>query len=121
MVRGRQVLVFAAGLVAGGALAGCTGSDPVAVADPAARLDESGTFACTDFAAGYQEATAKSARVDLADKVNKWARTSTSKGIKSGGEKLAKGANGGDEAWTVSADAFSAQCLALGWTADDAK
>lgn len=116
-MKARHVLVMAALF----ALAGCgSSSEEPASTDPA-KLDEAATFACTDFAEGYKAATTKDARLDLANKVNKWAKTSKSEGIATSGEALAGGANSGTEAWTLGADTFAQTCIDRGWTADKAK
>lgn len=104
-----------------GTLAGCGGgSEGEKPVDPA-KVDDAAIFACTDFAKGYKSATTKAARLDLANKVNKWAKTSKTTGIADMGEAMARGANSGDEAWQLGADAFAQTCLDRGWNADNAK
>lgn len=81
------------------------------------KLDDAGQFACDDFAHDYNAAVTPDARLDLAHKVNKWAPTSKTDGIASGGKYLANGAGGSDSAWQLGADTFAKACLDAGWKA----
>ena len=83
-------------------------------ADPA-MLDSSAKLACSDFASGYKAAQTTSARVDLANKVNKWAQDSATNGIADNATALARGSEGGPDAWQLGADAFAQACLDAGW------
>ena len=115
-MKARHVLVAA---VAAAALAGCSGG---ASADQPApgELDDAAIYACTDFAKGYKAAVTRSARLDLSNKVNKWARTSRTDRIADMGQVLGRGANGSDEAWQLGADAFAKTCTDAGWDAENA-
>ncbi|WP_329220659.1 hypothetical protein [Streptomyces microflavus] len=97
------------------ALTGCSSPDPGPV-DPK-KLDQAGGFACDDFATGFKSALTTTARVNLADKVNKWAQSSATDGISTNGKLLAKGSEMGADAWQVGADAFAQSCLDAGWEA----
>lgn len=95
-------------------LTGCSSSEePV---DPT-KLDESAELACDDFATGYKAAQTSSARVDLANAVNKWAQSSKTNGIAANATALARGSEGSPTAWQLGADAFAKACLDAGWKA----
>ncbi|MFE4691737.1 hypothetical protein ACFRH6_16960 [Streptomyces sp. NPDC056749] len=108
----------AAALIAAGLLATLTAcsSGDTGPADPA-KLDDAASLACEDFATGYKGALTTTARVDLANKVNKWAQSSATNGIATNGQLLAKGSELGADAWQVGADAFAQSCLDAGWEA----
>ncbi|MFD4000858.1 hypothetical protein [Streptomyces rubiginosohelvolus] len=97
------------------ALTACSSSDP-GPADPK-KLDDAASLACDDFANGFKSALTTSARVDLANKVNKWAQDSITNGIATGGKLLATGSESGPDAWQTSADLFAQSCLDAGWDA----
>ena len=88
---------------------------------PSIELDEAGVFACTDFAKGYKAAQTKDARVELANKVNKWAASSKTDRIAELGAALGRAADSTPEEWTLAADTFAARCMDAGWNADTAK
>lgn len=88
-----------------------------ATAAAAPKLDDAGKLACDDFAKGYKAAQTKTARVDLANKVNKWASKSTTDRIANMGAALGRGADGNADGWTMAADAFAIACTDAGWTA----
>lgn len=94
------------------ALAGCGGeaesSDPT-------RLDKAGKFACQDFADGYRSAVTRDARVELANKVAKWAPKSQTNRIADMSEALGRAADGSPGAWKVAADGFAQACIDGGW------
>ncbi|MEV8395933.1 MULTISPECIES: hypothetical protein [unclassified Streptomyces] len=97
------------------ALAACGSSDPEP-ADPK-KLDTEAGFACTDLAEGFKAAQTTEARVDLANKVNKWAQESKTDRIADMGTALARGSEGSAEAWQMGADGFAQACLDAGWKA----
>ncbi|HZX38115.1 MAG TPA: hypothetical protein VFF37_07255, partial [Streptomyces sp.] len=74
-MRTRIIAAAAAALLA---LTACSSSSDEQ-ADPT-KLDDSAKLACDDFATGYKAAQTTSARVDLANKVNKWAQSSATNG-----------------------------------------
>ncbi|MEU9640932.1 hypothetical protein [Streptomyces sp. NPDC048188] len=81
------------------------------------KLDDAGKLACDDFAHGYKAAQTRQARVDLADKVNKWAQQSTTDGIADNAVALARGSEASAGAWKLGADSFAQSCLDAGWKA----
>jgi len=96
------------------ALTACSSSgEPV---DPS-KLDDAASLACDDFAKGYKAAQTSSARVSLANKVNKWAQSSKTNGIADNAVVLARGSEGSASAWQLGADAFAQSCLDAGWKA----
>lgn len=95
------------------ALTGCS-SDPAKPADPT-KLDNSARLACDDFARGAKAAQTATARIALADKVNRWAQDSTTNRIPEMATALARGAEGSPGAWQLGADAFAQACLDAGW------
>ncbi|MDX3019874.1 hypothetical protein [Streptomyces acidiscabies] len=92
-----------------------TGDKPKAV--DTTKLDDAGKLACGDFAKDYKAAVTKQARLDLANKVNKWAPTSKTDRIADSSKVLANGANGTDGSWKLAADTFAQACLDAGWKA----
>ncbi|MFG2900964.1 hypothetical protein ACGFZH_28245 [Streptomyces zaomyceticus] len=98
------------------ALTACGGSADEGPADPT-KLDDYASFACDDFATGYKAAQTQQARIDLANKVNKWAATSVTNGIAANAKALARGADASAGAWQIGADAFAQSCLDAGWKA----
>lgn len=84
---------------------------------PATNLDDAGQLACDDFAHGYKAAQTRSARIDLANKVNKWAQQSGTKGIADNAVALARGSEASAGAWQIGADSFAKACLDAGWKA----
>ena len=94
------------------ALTGCSSDDEPA--DPT-KVDDAASFACEDFARGFKAAQTRSARIDLADKVNKWAQSSATNRIADNATALARGSEGSDAAWQLGADAFAQACLDAGW------
>lgn len=85
-------------------------------ADPT-KLDDAAELACDDFATGYKAAQTSTARVELADKVNKWAQSSATNGIAANATALARGSESTASAWQLGADAFAKACLDAGWKA----
>ncbi|GHA95456.1 hypothetical protein GCM10010330_57020 [Streptomyces tendae] len=81
------------------------------------KLDDAAKLACDDFAHGYKAAQTQQARIDLADKVNKWASQSTTDGIADNAVALARGSEASAGAWQLGADAFAQSCLDAGWDA----
>jgi hypothetical protein len=79
------------------------------------KLDDAGEFACDDFARDYQSAQTSSARIDLANKVNKWAPKSGTDRIADSAIVLARAAEGSASAWQLGADTFAQACLDAGW------
>lgn len=110
---------IAAAAIAALALTACSssGSDAKPKATDTTKLDDAGQLACDDFAKDYKAATTKTARLDLANKVNKWAPTSKTDRIAASGKVLANGANGSASAWQIAADTFAQACLDAGWKA----
>ncbi|MGW0869933.1 hypothetical protein ACWD3Z_05505 [Streptomyces sp. NPDC002740] len=94
-----------------------TSSSPAAAAKPAnpKKLDDAASLACDDFARGYKAAQTRQARIDLANKVNKWAQESDTDGIAVNAIVLARGSEGSAGAWQIGADAFAQTCLDAGW------
>ena len=98
-------------------LTACSGSGTSdKPADPA-KLDDAASLACDDFATGYKGAQTQSARIDLANKVNKWAESSATNGIDDNAKALARGSEASAGAWQLGADAFAQACLDAGWKA----
>jgi hypothetical protein len=95
------------------ALTSCSSTDDKP-ADPK-KLDDAASLACDDFAQGYKGALTSTARVNLANKVNKWAQDSSTNGIADNGKALARGSEGSATAWKMGADAFAQSCLDAGW------
>jgi hypothetical protein len=83
-------------------------------ADPK-KLDDAASLACDDFATGYKAAQTSSARIDLANKVNKWAQQSATNGIADNATALARRSEASASAWQIGADAFAQSCLDAGW------
>ncbi|MFE7073791.1 hypothetical protein ACFU96_27260 [Streptomyces sp. NPDC057620] len=81
------------------------------------KLDEAGEFACDDFAADYKGAQTEQARLNLADKVNKWAPKSGTDRIADTAVVLARAADGSDGSWQIAADTFATACLDADWKA----
>ncbi|OPG11031.1 hypothetical protein B1R27_00610 [Streptomyces sp. GKU 895] len=98
------------------ALTACGSRSDDERADPT-KLDDAASLACDDFATGYQAARTTDARVDLANKVNKWAQSSKTNGIAEGATILARGSDGGASAWQLAAHTFAQSCLDAGWKA----
>ncbi|MFM9602694.1 hypothetical protein [Streptomyces turgidiscabies] len=97
------------------ALTACSGSSTSdEPADPK-KLDDAANLACDDFATDYKGAQTQSARVDLANKVNKWAQQSVTNGIAANATVLARGSEASAGAWQIGADAFAQSCLDAGW------
>ncbi|WP_432041427.1 hypothetical protein [Streptomyces cadmiisoli] len=96
------------------ALTACSASASDEPADPT-KLDSSASLACDDFAQGYKAAQTRSARVDLANKVNKWAQSSQTNGIADNATVLARGSEASAGAWQIGADSFAQACLDAGW------
>lgn len=96
-------------------------SSPAAAAKPTdkpanpKKLDDAASLACEDFARGYKAAQTQQARIDLADKVNKWAQKSSTDGIADNAIVLARGSEGSAGAWQIGADTFAQTCLDAGW------
>ncbi|MFC8826372.1 hypothetical protein ACFT9I_13650 [Streptomyces sp. NPDC057137] len=115
----RQAAALTAALLL--ALTGCfSGGDEhgPTLADPAkAKLDDAAKLACDDFATDYKGAQTEQARIDLADKVNKWAQESGTDRIAENATALARGSEAGPDAWQMGADAFTEACLDAGWKA----
>ncbi|MFF5891192.1 hypothetical protein ACFY72_20775 [Streptomyces globisporus] len=96
-------------------LTGCS-SEPDGPADPK-KLDDAASLACDDFATGFKAALTTTARIDLANKVNKWAQDSATNGIATGGKLLANSAEADPGTWQTSSDLFAQSCLDAGWDA----
>lgn len=79
------------------------------------KLDAAASLACDDFATDYKAAQTRSARIDLANKVNKWAQQSATNGIADNATALARGSEASPGAWQIGADAFAQTCLDAGW------
>ncbi|MFE6284364.1 hypothetical protein [Streptomyces sp. NPDC057877] len=97
-------------------LTACSASASDEPADPT-KLDDAASLACDDFARGYKAAQTQSARIDLANKVNKWAQQSGTNGIADNATVLARGSEGSAGAWQIGADSFAQACLDAGWKA----
>jgi hypothetical protein len=107
---------IAAAALAALALTACSSSDDDKPADPK-KLDDAASLACDDFANGYKAAQTQDARIDLADKVNKWAQSSVTNGIADNAKALARGSEASASAWQIGADSFAQACLDAGWKA----
>lgn len=81
------------------------------------KLDDAAKLACDDFARGYKAAQTRQARIDLANKVNKWAQESGTDGIADNAVVLARGSEASAGAWQIGADSFAQACLDAGWDA----
>ncbi|MFC8491792.1 hypothetical protein ACFUJU_13515 [Streptomyces sp. NPDC057235] len=110
-MRTRHTTTLAVALLLGLTACGSTDDKP---ADPT-KLDASASLACDDFASDYKAAQTKQARIDLANKVNKWAQSSITNGIADNARALARGADASPGAWQIGADAFAKSCLDAGW------
>ncbi|MFJ3282462.1 hypothetical protein [Streptomyces halstedii] len=97
------------------ALTAC-GTEPDSPADPT-KLDNAASLACDDFAHGIKAALTTTARIDLANKVNKWAQDSSTNGIATGGKLLANSVEAAPNSWQTSSDLFAQACLDAGWDA----
>ncbi|MFD7204370.1 hypothetical protein [Streptomyces sp. NPDC059893] len=107
----------AAGLLGAAlALTACSGTADNKPTDPK-KLDDAASLACDDFAHGYKAAQTQSARIDLANKVNKWAQQSITNNIADNATALARGSEASAGAWKIGADAFAQSCLDAGWKA----
>ncbi|MFC8267801.1 hypothetical protein ACFUIZ_19020 [Streptomyces cinereoruber] len=104
--------VLTAALLLG--LTACGSSNDDKPADPT-KLDSSASLACDDFATDYKATQTKQARIDLANKVNKWAQSSITNGIADNAKALARGADASPGAWQIGADAFAQACLDAEW------
>lgn len=111
-MRIRTALTAAALLAA--TLTACGSSDDPEPADPT-KLDNAGQLACDDFAKGFDSAETEQARIDLADKVNKWAQDSATDRIAKNAAAFARGAQTGPDAWKMGGDAFAAACVDAEW------
>lgn len=109
-------LAAVAAAIAALGLTACSGTDSSSEkpADPS-KLDNAASLACDDFAHGYKAAQTQSARIDLANKVNKWAQSSATDGIASNATVLARGSEASAGGWKIGADAFAQSCLDAGW------
>lgn len=98
---------------------GSNSDKPTKASKPAdkSKLDTEGNLACDDFAGDYESAQTQQARINLADKVNKWAPKSGTDRIAYSAKVLANGAEGSDGAWQIAADTFAQACLDAGWKA----
>ncbi|MET9583645.1 hypothetical protein ABZY10_11095 [Streptomyces sp. NPDC006539] len=112
-MRTKLTAAIAAGLLLA-TLTACGSSGDDKPTDPK-KLDDAASLACDDFASGYKGALTSTARVDLANKVNKWAQDSGTNGIADNGKALARGSEGSATAWKLGADAFAQSCLDAGW------
>lgn len=116
------VLAVAVVCIAGVAIAFSRNSDDTPSApeittvegDPA-RLDAAAKLACEDYLSGYAAAQTRQARVDLANKVNKWSSKSVTNGIAEGGKALGRSAEAADQVWALAGDTFASACIAAGW------
>lgn len=97
-------------------LTACGSSDDPKPADTT-KLDNAGQLACDDFAKDYDGAQTDQDRIDLANKVNKWAQDSGTDRIAKNAAALERGSEAGPEAWQMGADAFAQACLDAGWKA----
>ncbi|GGQ40492.1 hypothetical protein [Couchioplanes azureus] len=80
------------------------------------RLDDGAERACTAFAAGYADAGTKTARLSLADEVNKWSAGSGNARIAERATALGRSANETTTAWQADATAFTQACRDAGWS-----
>ncbi|MFK0124899.1 hypothetical protein ACIQSP_16480 [Streptomyces nigra] len=113
-MRIRRTITAAA--IAALALTACSAGSDDKPADPS-KLDDAASFACDDFANGYKAAQTQQARIDLANKVNKWAQQSGTNGIADNAKVLARGSEASAGAWQIGADSFAQACLDAGWKA----
>lgn len=116
---GVALLVLCTGIIAAvvdgaGDSGSSTPSITTVEGDPT-RLDAAAKLACEDLIAGFAGAQTRQARVNLADKVNKWASKSITDGIAEGGKALGRSAEAADQVWTLAGDTFAAVCIRAGW------
>lgn len=109
-----SVLVLLASLIVVIIVVAAGGGDDQTPADPT-KLDQAGQLACDDFARGVLAAQTRQARIDLANKVNKWAARSDTNRIADMGASLGRGADGSEQAWDIASDAFATACMDAGW------
>jgi len=79
------------------------------------KLDDSAKLACEDFASDWAAAQTDTARIKLADKVNKWSSRSTTPGIAEGGRLLGRMAGKSEGSWQLAGDVFAKACLDGGY------
>jgi hypothetical protein len=97
-------------VVGGYALSTSSSSDaPEKIDQPAAR-------ACADFTDGYQRARTKTARLALADKVNKSSAVSENNQIADRALAVGRSADDGNAQWKQDGDALAKACKDAGWT-----
>ncbi|MFF5984409.1 hypothetical protein ACFY78_36760 [Streptomyces olindensis] len=114
-MRIRTTIAAAAALAC--ALTACSSSSTSDKPTDPTKLDDAASLACDDFATGYKGAQTQSARIDLANKVNKWAQSSATNGIADNAKALARGSEASAGAWQLGADSFAKACLDAGWKA----
>ncbi|MFI7603222.1 hypothetical protein [Actinoplanes sp. NPDC049681] len=81
------------------------------------RLDDGAAKACTAFADGYGDADTKTARLRLADEVNKFSAGSDNERIADRAAAVGRSANDATAEWKANAAEFTRACREAGWTA----
>ncbi|MEV6597219.1 hypothetical protein AB0M36_10195 [Actinoplanes sp. NPDC051346] len=81
------------------------------------RLDDAADRACTTFAEGFDDAATRTARLSLADEVNKWSTGSENERIADRAVAMGRSANESDAEWKSGATALTQACRDAGWDA----
>lgn len=81
------------------------------------RLDDAAAKACTAFADGYADADTKTARLRLADEVDKFSAGSDNEQIADRAAEMGRSANDATAEWKADAAQFTRACRDAGWTA----
>ncbi len=84
--------------------------------DPAGKLDNPATQACSDFTDGYPQAKTKAQRLALSDKVSASAAGTDNTAIADRVRTVGDNANESNADWKSAADAFTAACRDAGWS-----
>ena len=111
--KNKVVLAVAAIVVVVGGLALSTSSRS---SDAPEKIDQPAAQACTDFTDGFRTARTKTARLALADKVNKSSAGSDNNQIADRALAVGRSADAGDKQWKQDADALTKACKDAGWT-----
>lgn len=110
--KNKVALVVAAVVVVVGGLALSTSSR----SDAPEKIDQPAAQACTDFSDGYPQARTKTARLALADKINKSSAGSENTRIADRALAVGRSADDGNAQWKQDGDALVNACKEAGWT-----
>ncbi|MEV4636395.1 hypothetical protein AB0J80_03490 [Actinoplanes sp. NPDC049548] len=80
------------------------------------RLDDPAAKACTTFADGYADADTKTARLRLADEVNKFSAGSENERIADRAAAVGRSANEATAKWKADAAELARACREAGWS-----